>query len=114
MKKNLLEFVVSTNLDGLHLRSGVDYKKISELHGNCYLESCSDCGKKYQRNFDCTSEGSRKDHWTGRYCDDEKCKGKLIDSIVNFGENLPEDQYERAYLNSIDNDLSVVWYFFFN
>ena len=26
----------------------------------------------------------------GRQCDDPKCRGKLKDTIINFGENLPE------------------------
>ena len=26
----------------------------------------------------------------GQLCDDPKCRGKLKDTIINFGENLPE------------------------
>eukprot|EP01091_Cochliopodium_minus_P008722 TRINITY_DN2022_c0_g1_i2.p1 TRINITY_DN2022_c0_g1~~TRINITY_DN2022_c0_g1_i2.p1 ORF type:complete len:288 (-),score=68.65 TRINITY_DN2022_c0_g1_i2:1058-1921(-) len=110
MKANLLNHVVSTNLDGLHLRSGIHEDNLSELHGNCYKETCDTCGKKYHRNFDCTGDsGTREDHWTSRFCEEEGCKGKLLDSIIHFGENLPVSQYNIAYDNSNDNDLSVVW-----
>ena len=29
---------------------------------------------------------------SGNVCDDPKCGGKLRDTIINFGENLPEGQ----------------------
>ena len=29
-------------------------------------------------------------HLTGRNCDDPKCGGKLRDTIINFGESLPD------------------------
>ena len=36
MKKELVKFISSTNLDGLHRKSGVPAKNISEMHGNWY------------------------------------------------------------------------------
>ena len=36
MKKGLVKYLVSTNLDGLHRRSGTPAGSISELHGNWY------------------------------------------------------------------------------
>ena len=29
----------------------------------------------------------------GNVCDDPKCGGKLRDTIINFGENLPEGEF---------------------
>ena len=29
-------------------------------------------------------------HDTGRFCDNPKCHGVLLDTIVNFNETLPE------------------------
>ncbi len=34
IKKNKVQYLISSNLDGLHRRSGVPENKISELHGN--------------------------------------------------------------------------------
>jgi NAD-dependent SIR2 family protein deacetylase len=34
IRKNLCNYLISSNLDGLHRRSGVPAEKISELHGN--------------------------------------------------------------------------------
>lgn len=49
MKKGYIKHIVSTNIDGLHRRSGISSQDISELHGNCYREYCSKCGKEYLR-----------------------------------------------------------------
>lgn len=103
VEKNFVQFVVSTNLDGLHLRSGLPEKKLAELHGNAYKESCDKCHKHYHRAFDCTKSGTRSDHWTGRNCE---CGGKLLDNIINFGENLPENELDTATKNAEKADLS--------
>lgn len=31
---------------------------------------------------------------SGNICDDPKCGGKLRDTIINFGESLPEGQID--------------------
>jgi len=105
-KNGSMKFLVSTNVDGLHRRSGIPSNSISELHGNCYLESCSNklCGKEYLRNYDASSH--RSDHFTGRKCD--VCKSTLFDSIINFGENLPSKELEKAIFESGKSDLSLV------
>ena len=83
-----------------------------ELHGNSNLEKCSKCRREYLRDFRTRSAGVKvHDHKTGldplpnptlhslmkllkgRLCDDPKCRGTLRDSIVNFGENLPDGIY---------------------
>lgn len=37
------------------------------------------------------------DHTTSRKCDDPSCNGQLKDSIINFGENLPETELRNAF-----------------
>jgi len=110
VNQGYVKHIVSTNVDGLHVHSGVSGENLSELHGNAYLEKCWDCGEKYLRSFDATSRrlivGNARDHLTGRKC--TKCGGELRDSIINFGENLPEDEFKKAQKNSGKADLALV------
>ena len=40
VKQNIVKHLVSQNTDGLHLKSGVPMERMSELHGNRYMEAC--------------------------------------------------------------------------
>lgn len=44
------------------------------------------------------------DHKTGRKC---VCGGDLYDSIINFGENLPEWELDAGFENSYKADLCL-------
>lgn len=46
------------------------------------------------------------DHRTGRKC--AVCGGILLDSIINFGEGLPEADLNRAYANAEKSDVFIV------
>ncbi len=102
----LIHFLVSTNVDGLHRRAGTPANKMAELHGNCYKEVCNKCGKEYLRTFDVTR--GRMDHKTGRSCEDEQCRGELLDDIINFGENLPHSELNatREYAKKVTSSHS--------
>lgn len=47
-----LQHVVSQNVDGLHLRSGIPRRQLAELHGNCFAERCVKCKQEYIRDFE--------------------------------------------------------------
>jgi hypothetical protein len=85
-RKDVIKYVVSTNLDGLHRRSGIPADGISELHGNCYREVCATCGKEYLRAFDVLP--SRSDRWTHLTHRNCSCGGPLKDTIVHFTESI--------------------------
>ncbi|KAJ4127998.1 hypothetical protein NW768_008282 [Fusarium equiseti] len=81
---------------------------ISELHGNSNRECCKDCGKEFIRDFRAvaTYERTVHDHRTGRKC--TQCGGNLHDTIINFGEFLPEEPLKLARSHAKKADLCLV------
>ncbi len=102
--KNLLKFLISQNTDGLHRRSGFPPEKLAELHGNTNLEICNKCSKNYLRDYRVRTAQKVHEHKTGRKC---QCGGDLEDSIINFGENLPEKAMNEGFAHSYEADLCL-------
>ena len=50
-RRDVCKYVISQNIDGLHLKSGVPESKMSELHGNTNLEICDSCGSRQLRDY---------------------------------------------------------------
>ena len=97
-------YVVSQNVDALHLRSGVPREQLSELHGNVCMEKCRRCGREYLRDGELGSVGCRP---TGRACEDEACGGPLHDTALDWDGELPDPDYSRAIEHCRRADLIV-------
>ncbi|XP_056019592.1 NAD-dependent protein deacetylase Sirt6-like isoform X3 [Ostrea edulis] len=121
-----LKHVISQNVDGLHRLSGLEEGQISELHGNTFIEKCEKCKKRYMRNFGCGGKATnvpvimckqcRINHRTGRVCNDkrcimvfflQKCRGYLMNTIINFGDYLEEDVLRNAIHHAGQADLVI-------
>ena len=63
---NVLQCIITQNVDGVHLRSGVPRDKLCILHGDCFTEKCEKCGEEYFRDFDI---GGVSFKYTGRSCE---------------------------------------------
>jgi NAD-dependent deacetylase len=84
--------VITQNVDGLHQRAGSS--RIHELHGSLLSHRCLDCGTPYELS----------DHEDGvPHC--PVCGGLIRPGVVWFGEELPEDVWDRAVDATINCDL---------
>ena len=107
MERGFLKFMISQNVDGLHRKSGIPPEKITELHGNTNVEICSKCQREYLRDFRVRNAQTVHEHKTGRKCEDILCNGDLIDTIINFNENLRENDLDLGFGHSNIADLCL-------
>ncbi|MFX1363323.1 MAG: NAD-dependent deacetylase [Promethearchaeota archaeon] len=113
MEMGKLNYLISQNVDGLHAKSGIPFDMLSELHGNLYFMKCLSCNNKML--FE--EAGWDKEKWGKGYrtlpvqegqpsC--PHCGGRLISSIVNFGDPLPYDELEESIKRSQKADTFFV------
>lgn len=82
LDKGYIKFIVSQNIDGLHLRSGVAKHHLAELHGNMFIEECEKCKKQFiRKNKGPVPTVAKK--LTGDLCRSttRPCRGSLIDTV---------------------------------
>ncbi|VFQ82494.1 unnamed protein product [Cuscuta campestris] len=91
-KAGILKFIISQNIDGIHLRSGIPREKLSELHGNSFMEICP-CGVEYMRDFEVETIGLKE---TTRNCTKVGCSARLRDTVLDWEDALPEKEINLA------------------
>ncbi len=113
MKMGKLNYLISQNVDGLHAKSGIPFDMLSELHGNLYFMKCMSCNRKItfeEAGWDKAIWGSgyRTNKVRKGQPDCPHCGGRIISSIVNFGDPLPYDELEESIKRSEDADVFFV------
>uniref|UniRef100_A0A915IBG3 protein acetyllysine N-acetyltransferase n=1 Tax=Romanomermis culicivorax TaxID=13658 RepID=A0A915IBG3_ROMCU len=108
-KLNILKYLVTQNVDGLHMRSGFPRDRMSELHGNVFIEQCDGCGTEVIHDNAISSVGQKP---TGLKCSAKKpsgrfCHGHFIDTVLDWEAPLPEKQLKLAEGHSSIADLSI-------
>ncbi|MGB5912874.1 MAG: Sir2 family NAD-dependent protein deacetylase [Promethearchaeia archaeon] len=113
MEMGKLNYLISQNIDGLHAKSNIPFDKLAELHGNMYFMKCMSCNRKM--TFE--EAGWDKAKWGPGYRTNQVhkdqpncpyCGGRIISSIVNFGDPLPYDELEESNKRSKDADVFFV------
>ncbi|KAL0271071.1 UNVERIFIED_CONTAM: hypothetical protein PYX00_008290 [Menopon gallinae] len=109
VERGKVKYVVSQNIDGLHLRSNLPRKYLSELHGNMFTEQCNACGRQFVRSSAVPTVGQKS---LNKPCPTLKvngrpCRGRLHDTILDWEHNLPENDLGMADYHSCLADLSI-------
>jgi mono-ADP-ribosyltransferase sirtuin 6 len=105
-----LRFLVTQNTDNLHRRSGISPEFLAELHGNVQLMRCQGCDRSYTRKgvwWD-AGRGYRTHKPVPGRPECANCGGRLISSVVNFGDPLPKTELMLADHHARRCDLMLV------
>jgi NAD-dependent SIR2 family protein deacetylase len=92
-KLGKLRFLISQNVDNLHLQSGIRPDLLAELHGNTTKLRCRRCNTQVDKSLGLKA------------C---SCGGPLVSSVVNFGDPLPPKALYDSFYHSGQCDLFVV------
>ena len=106
MHQRFISYLISQNIDGLHLKSGIPYENISELHGNIFIEYWPKWNTHYHRSYR-TRISENNEHKTGRKWEESRCDGDLWDTLVLFGESIPKYKLEQAFLKAENSELWI-------
>jgi NAD-dependent deacetylase len=96
-----LDQVITQNIDGLHQAAGS--RRVIELHGTNITASCLTCGQRWPiAEIQHRLEGGELDPHCG------ECTGLIKPDTVSFGQSMPVDAMEKAYLAAAGCDLLLM------
>jgi len=100
----IVQFCITQNVDGLHRRSGLKRKNLAILHGCVFTEKCEKCNTEHFRDYDV---GGMSFQLTGRKCEHGCKEGGLRDTLLDWEDELPKYDFERAEQECTLADLCV-------
>jgi len=95
--------VITQNVDNLHQVSGVPDEKVIELHGNATYAKCLKCALRIEL---AVVEHEFKTTGTVGPC--SHCGGLIKSATISFGQSMPQDQMQRAAVETELCDLFIV------
>jgi len=100
-----LPHVITANHDNLHQKAGMNDSSVVELHGNFFIEKCTNCGHIYHRDDVVQAVNG---HFTNNKCTLKNCQGQLENNIIKFGEDMPPSILQKATDAAQRADLCIV------
>ncbi len=109
----LIKYLISQNVDNLHLESGIDSSLIAELHGNYKLMKCIECdarftGVELKWDRELHGRGFRNEPHQANQPLCLECGGRVISSVVNFNDPMPEKEMKISKEHAAKCDLMLV------
>ncbi|MBN2531971.1 MAG: hypothetical protein JXB88_03710 [Spirochaetales bacterium] len=105
----LMKFLISQNVDGLHLASGIKPEFIAEFHGNYTLVRCLSCDRQFPKKGLWDEKKWGKGYRTSPVIPGQpvcpECRGRIISSVVNFGDPIPEKELRLSLSYSMNADV---------
>ena len=89
VEKGLVHYIISQNIDGLFLKTGIERRFLSEVHGDFFVDECNVCLSRYIRK---TASPTMALKVSERACPrpGRPCRGRLRDTILDWEDELPE------------------------
>jgi NAD-dependent deacetylase len=101
--RDIVETVITQNIDNMHQNAGIAPEKVIELHGNGTYARCLDCGRRHE-----LAACRRVVEGEGRSPRCEACGGIVKSATVSFGQAMPQAEMRRATLAAHRADLMLV------
>ncbi|XP_068151246.1 NAD-dependent protein deacetylase Sirt6 [Drosophila tropicalis] len=111
VERGFVQYIVSQNIDGLHLKSGLSRNNLSELHGNIFIEQCKKCRRQFVRKGAVETVGQKPlEGLTCRASEvgSRSCRsGFMHDNVLDWEHDLPERDLDLAIMHSTMADLNI-------
>ncbi len=99
-QRRKLDLIVTQNVDGLHHDAGSDPERVVEIHGSVRDVICMSCDYRAPMRVALDRVRLGEDDPS---C--PQCQGILKSATISFGQNLVEEDLERAFLGAAECDL---------
>lgn len=103
VERGKVSSVITQNVDNLHQASGVPEDKVIELHGNATYAKCLKCSLRIELNMI-----EHEFRTTGTVGPCVRCGGLIKSATISFGQAMPQDQMQRAAIETELCDLFIV------
>ena len=100
--KSVNNYLITQNIDGLHALTGLDTKKIIEIHGNATKASCLNCYKEHKLSI---FHDAIKNNIEIPDCD--LCGSLVKVSTISFGQPMNETDFTASMFLSQACDLFI-------
>lgn len=92
---NFVKYIISQNIDGLFLKTGIKRKNLAEVHGNFYLDECNLCFSRFIRNSPSPTMALKVSSIPCPRAE-RPCRGYLRDTVLDWEHELPAFELEPS------------------